>query len=109
MPSVAESQTHRALQEALIARLLEGNGCASHQARRDAFDDALPAGPLGELAHTVTVAPTQVTDAQFEAARAQGASEDEIFEVVICAAVGQATRQYRAALDALDKVIGERT
>jgi hypothetical protein len=35
------------------------------------------------------------------AARASGLSEDQIFETVVCAAVGQATRQYDTALAAL--------
>ena len=39
-----------------------------------------------------------------------GLSEDQIFELVVCAAIGQATRQYQSALGALDPVIGaERT
>jgi alkylhydroperoxidase/carboxymuconolactone decarboxylase family protein YurZ len=33
--------------------------------------------------------------------RASGLTEDEVFELVVCAAVGQATRQYEAALAAL--------
>jgi hypothetical protein len=38
--------------------------------------------------------------------RAAGHSEDEIFEIVLCAAIGQATRQYQAGLAALDAVTG---
>ena len=30
-----------------------------------------------------------------------GLTEDQIFELVVCAAVGQATRQYESALEAL--------
>jgi alkylhydroperoxidase family enzyme len=52
---------------------------------------------LGKVART----PTQVTDADFAAARAAGFSEDELFELVICAAVGQAARLYDAGLAAL--------
>jgi alkylhydroperoxidase family enzyme len=52
--------------------------------------------------------PTQVTDADFAAARAAGFSEDELFELVICAAVGQSARLYDAGLAALaDAVAGE--
>jgi alkylhydroperoxidase family enzyme len=46
----------------------------------------------------------KVTDEDIAAARASGLSEDEIFEFVVCAAIGQATRQYNAALAALDAV-----
>jgi hypothetical protein len=48
----------------------------------------------------------KVTDADITAARTSGLSEDEIFELVVCAAIGQATRQYdsaRAALEAATK------
>jgi hypothetical protein len=43
----------------------------------------------------------QVTDADFAAARAAGFTEDELFELVICAAVGQSGRLYDAGLAAL--------
>jgi hypothetical protein len=36
------------------------------------------------------------------AVRAAGLSEDQIFEIALCAAIGQATRQYESALAALD-------
>jgi len=35
------------------------------------------------------------------AVTASGLSEDQIFEIVVCAAIGQATRQYDTALAAL--------
>ena len=35
--------------------------------------------------------------------KAKGVSEDEIFELTVCAAYGQATRQLNAALAALDE------
>ena len=44
-----------------------------------------------------------VTDADVVAAKADGVSEDEIFELTVCAAYGQATRQLNAALAALDE------
>ena len=43
----------------------------------------------------------RVTDDDIAAARASGLSEDQVFEIVVCAAVGQATRQYDAAMAAL--------
>jgi hypothetical protein len=45
-----------------------------------------------------------VTDEDITAAKASGLSEDQIFEIVVCAAIGQAERQYDAALAALDAV-----
>src|SRR5262249_9723338 len=43
-----------------------------------------------------------VTDADIAAVKAAAVSEDQIFELAVCAAIGQATRQYDAALAALD-------
>lgn len=46
----------------------------------------------------VATGPTQVTEADFAAAKAQGFSEDQLFELVICAAIGQSARLYDAGL-----------
>jgi alkylhydroperoxidase family enzyme len=53
----------------------------------------------------VATRPTQVTDADFAAARAAGVSDDELFELVICAAVGQSARLYDAGLEALAEAV----
>jgi alkylhydroperoxidase family enzyme len=49
----------------------------------------------------VTEQPTQITDEDIAAVKASGLDEDQIFELVVCAAIGQATRQYESALGAL--------
>jgi hypothetical protein len=41
------------------------------------------------------------------AARVSGLSEDQVFEIVVCAAIGQATRQYDTALAALEAATGK--
>jgi alkylhydroperoxidase family enzyme len=51
--------------------------------------------------------PTNVTDEDFAGARASGLNEDQIFEMVVSAAIGQATRQYKTALAALDSATGK--
>jgi hypothetical protein len=89
--------------KALVARILEGDGRASHEQRRAAFANAGLAEPLSTLITKVARHAYKVTDEDIAAARASGLSEDEIFELVVCAAIGQATRQYdtaRAALEA---------
>ena len=48
-----------------------------------------------------------VTDEDVAAARAAGLSEDQIFEIVVCAAIGQADRQYTSALAAFALATGE--
>jgi hypothetical protein len=44
-----------------------------------------------------------VTDEDVEAVKAAGLSEDDIFELAVCAALGQSARQLAAALAALDE------
>ena len=87
---------------ALLRRILEGNGKASRTQRRAAFDNVPVAGSVTTLVRKVAKQAHRVTDEDIAAARASGLSEDQIFEIVVCAAVGQATRQYDSALAALE-------
>jgi alkylhydroperoxidase family enzyme len=87
---------------AVVARILEGDGRASHAQRRAAFENAGLAEPQRTLIDKVAKHADKVTDEDIAAARASGLSEDQIFEMVVCAAIGQATRQYDSALAALD-------
>jgi hypothetical protein len=86
---------------ALVARILEGEGKASHAQRRAAFDNAWHTDSLSTLIDKVARYAHKITDEDIAAARTSGLSEDQIFEIVVCAAIGQATRQYDAALAAL--------
>jgi alkylhydroperoxidase/carboxymuconolactone decarboxylase family protein YurZ len=54
------------------------------------------------LVTKVAKQPTSVTDENFIMALTSGLSEDQIFEMAVAAAIGQATRQYNTALAALD-------
>jgi len=90
--------------QALEARILEGDGKASHAQRRAAFDNAGLAEPLTMLIDKVAKHAHLVTDEDIAAAKAAGFSEDQIFELVVCAAIGRATRQYHTALAALEAV-----
>src|SRR5262245_36295813 len=94
---------------AVVGRILKGDGKASHDQRRAAFDNAALAEPLRTLIGKVAKYAATVTDDDIAAARASGFSEDQIFEFVVCAAIGQATRQYEAGLAALDAAIEQRT
>lgn len=91
----------RAAFRALEDRVVNGEGRASPDQRARAFGNAGLARPLDALLGKVATRPTQVTDADFAAARAAGFTEDELFELVICAAVGQSARLYDAGLAAL--------
>jgi hypothetical protein len=94
--------------KALIARILEGDGRASPAQRRAAFDNRGLAEPLRTLADKVASHAYKVTDETIAAAKAAGFGEDQIFELVVCAAVGQATRQHDTALAALVEALAER-
>ena len=87
-------------------RILTGPGKASADLRARAFSDSNLPPPLDELLGKVATSPTRITDADFAAARAAGFSEDELFELVICAAVGQSFRLYDAGLVALSEALG---
>jgi alkylhydroperoxidase family enzyme len=99
--------TKRTAQQAVVARVLEGQGYASPADRRAAFDSAGLAEPLRSLIEKVALRPARVSDDDVAAVVASGLSEDQVFELVVCAAVGQATRQYEAALRSLDAATGD--
>ena len=92
--------------KALVERILEADGTASRAQRRAAFDNAGLAEPLSSLIGKVATRAYTVTDDDIAGAMASGLSEDQIFEVVVCAAIGQATRQLDTALAALDSATG---
>jgi alkylhydroperoxidase family enzyme len=98
---VPEEDGKRAAHQALVDRVLNGAGRASAELRASAFSNDGLAPPLQALIDKVATRPGQVTDADFAAAKASGLSEDQLFELVICAAVGQSARLYEAGLAAL--------
>jgi alkylhydroperoxidase family enzyme len=97
----------RQARQAVVARILDGDGRASRAQRRAAFDNTGLAKPLSTLIDKVARHAHTVTDEDIAAVRATGLSEDQIFEMVVCAAIGQATRQYDAALAALEAATGK--
>jgi hypothetical protein len=101
--AMADEDKKRAAHRALVDRILNGAGRASAEHRARAFDgdgDGV-SPPLDTLIGKVATRPTQVTEADFAAAKAAGFSEDQLFELVVCAAVGQSARLYEAGLAAL--------
>ena len=89
------------LHRALLARVLDGDGEAPPELRRGAFDNMGLGEPLRTLIEKVAYHAYQVTDEDVTILRTAGLSEDKIFEIVVCAAIGQATRQYNSARAAL--------
>lgn len=91
----------RAAYRALVDRVLNGQGRAPADQRASAFGNDGLSPPLDALIGKVAATPVQVTEADFAAAKASGYSEDQLFELVVCAAVGQSARLYDAGLAAL--------
>jgi alkylhydroperoxidase family enzyme len=89
---------------ALLRRVLEGDGKASTIERRSAFNNSGLTEPLRQLVDKVAANAGAVNDEDIRRARQSGLSEDQIFEIVVCAAIGQATRQYDGAKAALETI-----
>jgi alkylhydroperoxidase family enzyme len=104
---VPDEDEKRVAHRALVDRVLNGEGRASAELRARAFGNDGLAPPLDALIGKVVDRPVQITDADLAAAKASGCTEDQVFELVVCAAVGEATRRYEAGLAALAEATGE--
>ena len=105
--AVPDEDKKRAAFQALVDRVLHGAGKSSPEQRGRAFSNADIPQPLESLLGKVAARPAEVTDADFAAAKAAGYTEDQLFEMVVAAAVGQSARQYEAGLAALSEAAGE--
>lgn len=90
----------------MVARIRGRGGRAEPAIRRAAFENTGLTGPVATLVRKVAEQPSRVTDADVAAVQTAGLNEDQIFEIVVCAAVGQSTRQYHAGLAALEAATG---
>jgi hypothetical protein len=98
---VVDEDRKQAAHRALVDRVLNGEGRASAEQRARAFANDGLSPPLDALIGKVAEAPAQVTQEDLAAAKASGCTEDELFELVVCAAVGVSARLYEAGLAAL--------
>ena len=88
-------------QKVLVKQILGADGKASLSERRAAFENRSVSEPVLRLVKKVAEDACRIVDEDITAAKASGLAEDEIFEIVVCAAVGQGIRHYEAALAAL--------
>ena len=93
--------------KALVTRILEGGGMASPGQRRAAFENGELPEPVRTLIDKVTKRAYTVTDEDIAALRTSGLTEDQIFELALCAAIGEATRQDDTAIAALHAAKGK--
>lgn len=98
---------YKKLYQDLIDRILKGKGESSPEQRQAAFNNAGLPGPLNLLIGKVTNDAYKVTDSDVASAKAAGSSEDQLFELIICGAAGQASRQYQSGLAALAEATKE--
>src|SRR5262249_28306138 len=96
-------QKFKRLHEEMVNRILNGDGVSSQTQRRAAFDNTNLNGPVKVLVDKVANCSFKITERDIAGVRSSGLSEDAIFELVVSAAVGQATKQYEQALMALDE------
>lgn len=102
---------HNALFAAVRRAILDGNGKSTGAARARAFDGESEAGADAAVATYVAKVKNhayRVTDEDVAAMRAAGVGDDQIFELSVAAAVGQASRQYESAVAALDAALEKR-
>jgi hypothetical protein len=97
----------RSIHHRLVSRIRQGPGRAPADQRAQAFDNVNLPEPLRGLLDKVATRSAQVTDADFATAIAAGFTDEQLFELVICAAVGESTRQYEAGLRALAEAIAD--
>jgi hypothetical protein len=93
------------LRRQVIERVVDGAGTADRAARRAAFDNRDVDPRAAALIAKVSANAWEVTGNDVAAAKAAGLTEDQVFELSVCAAIGQATRQLDAALTAVGQVL----
>lgn len=85
-----------------VERVQSGDGHASAADRRAAFANQNVPDSARALIDKIAKTAWKVTDEDVAAAK-QHHTEDQLFELAVCAAMGQATRQLDAAMAVLDE------
>ncbi len=85
--------------------ILDGRGKSSGEARQRAYDGEGAAGAVATYVGKVKANAYEITDEDVAALRGAGLDDDQIFELTVAAAIGQAQRQYDAAVAALDAAV----
>lgn len=101
--AVRDEDRKRAAHRALVHRVLNGEGRAPAEQRARAFRNEGLTPPLDRLVGKVAERPAEVTEADLAEALASGRTEEQVFELVVCAAVGKSDRLYEAGLAALSE------
>ena len=94
------------LRHIVTDRALHGPGRAAPALRLAAFENQGVDARARDLIDKVARQAWTVTDQDIAAAKAAGLTDDEVFELVVCAALGQSTRQLEASLAAVEAAVG---
>ena len=98
---------YSALVAAVHAAVARSAGDSEPAAREAALSGEAAEGVLGRYLELVRRNAYRITDADIAALRAEGLSEDAIFELTVATAVGAAERRLAAGLAALGIGAGE--
>jgi alkylhydroperoxidase family enzyme len=93
------------LKKAAQRAILEGEARSTREERRRAYDGEGADGAVARYVAKVRDHAYKVVDEDIAALREAGLDDDRIFELTVATAVGQATRQYDAAVAALDEAL----
>lgn len=89
--------------DAIVKRATEGPGHLGSRVRIEVAKNGDVPTALRPIVETEHEGAWNVTDAHFEPAWQAGYNEDQLFEVVVCAALGAASKRLNAALRALGR------
>jgi hypothetical protein len=107
----ATEDPKRSMHRRFVQQVVGGPGLAPAEQRAAAFagryDAVGPDAAVSGLLRKTASESYRVTDEDFAAAGEAGFTDDQLFELVICAAIGASTRQYEAGLAALAQATPE--
>jgi hypothetical protein len=89
--------------DAVVRRATEGPGRLGSAVRVETARNGDVPAALRPLVETAHAGAWNVEDVHFEPAWRAGYNEDQLFEVVVCAALGAASKRLQAALRALGR------
>ena len=93
---------HAILRNNVVKRVLDGAGVAAPSQRRVAFEQKGAPPDLQALIDKVEAHAYRVTDDDLRRLQAKY-SDDELFEIIVSAAIGASERRLLAGLEALDE------
>jgi hypothetical protein len=95
------------MRRAVRDAILGDNGVLDQRTRQKAFAGEGAPGAIATYVATVQAHAYRVHDDMVADARRAGLDDDGLFEITVAAAVGKSTRQFDAALAALDAALAE--